>query len=131
MFDSSVTLLGQRPALNVPEVQAPLAGLTTEPEATRLRVNMHGRAGSPTLLVVAGISTAPIVFPGQAFELRLDPATTFATAFGLIDATGVRTLDFPLPPTGVPSGTRLSMQSLELLPSGEVIASNATNVGLW
>ena len=92
-------------------------------------MQQFARPAAPVLLAVAGLSPTPV--PNLLFGVYLDPLTTLATSFGIVDASGVRTLDFVLPAGGVPSGTRLSMQAFELLPSGEVLASNATNAGLW
>ena len=129
--DPSVTLTG----LFLPHLEhytyipGPVAALEAAASPTQLSVVQHSAPSSALLLAAGGARSTKAPEVPAPYWLGLSPVLLID--FGVAGPMGGRTLTWPVPPTGVPSGTRFELQALELLGTGELLSSNVISVGVW
>jgi hypothetical protein len=105
----------------------PETGVRYTMASNTLQIDHHAPPSAPVLLLLSPLQATPWTYViGPVF---LDP-TNLWSDLAVAPASGPLVRTFAVPPT-IPFGSTVGVQAFALSPTGELLASNATMVGIW
>ncbi len=106
-----------------------VAGLRLDTQTpASLSLTQYADPGNPTLLAAGDLLFTPWTSPRG--PILLQPSSLIILGFQITGPTGLVTTTLPIPP-GVPLGTTLGLQALELTPAAQILFSNAVAAGVY